>query len=61
MGLFGKRYIPSNDDPNVEDLKGKVNLEKNDFLALTIAAFTVFMPIILLFVGILLFISFVIF
>lgn len=61
MARFDRRYNPKTDDPNSEELEGKANLEKNDLLALIIAAFTVFMPILLLFVGILLLISFLLF
>lgn len=61
MGLFGRKYDPQRDDPGYEDIKGKANLEKNDFLALVIAAFTVFMPVLLLFVGLLFLLLYVIF
>lgn len=55
------RYNPEKDDPSPEELKGKANLEKNDFLALVIAAATVFLPIALLFIGIVALIVFVVF
>ena len=61
MALFGRKYNPNSDDPTRKDIEGKANLEKNDFLALVIAAFTVFMPIVFLFVGFLLLIVYLIF
>lgn len=61
MALFGRKYNPKHDDPGKDELDGKANLEKNDFLALVIAALTVFLPVLLIFIGILLIVSFVIF
>ena len=61
MARFSRKYNPSSDDPSSEELEGRANLEKNDFLALVIAAFTVFMPVLLLFIGALLLIIFVLF
>lgn len=55
------RYNPRQDDPSPEEIKGKANLEKNDFLALVIAASTVFLPIALLFAGIIALIVFLVF
>ena len=61
MAPIGNKYNPKTDDPNSEELEGKANLEKNDFLALVIAALTVFMPILLLFIGALFLLVFLIF
>ena len=61
MALFNRKYNPNTDDPSAEEIEGKVDLEKNDLLALTIAAFTVFMPVLFLFIGFLLLIVFIIF
>ena len=55
------RFNPNDNEPSRDELKGKSNLEKNDFLALVIAAVSVFLPIVLLFVAIVAVIAFVLF
>lgn len=61
MAKPGRRYNPGTDDPSPEELKGKANLEKGDFFALVVAATTVFLPIALLFIGLVALIVFVVF
>lgn len=61
MALFNRKYNPNTDDPSSKELEGKADLERNDLLALTIAAFTVFMPVLLLFIGFLLLILYILF
>ncbi len=61
MSKFRRRFDPRQDVPDPSELKGKANLEKNDFFALVIAATTVFLPIALLFIGIVAIIVFIVF
>lgn len=61
MAMYGHNYDPNSDDPSGEELKGKTMLEKNDFLALVIAAVSVFLPVALLFIGFLLLIVWIMF
>lgn len=58
---LGRRFDPTKDVPDPEELEGKRNLEKNDFLALIIAGFSVFLPVALLFIGLLALLIYLIF